>query len=77
MENEYWRGYGFCKARSIQEADDYCNKQVVKGGEYCDECTCVDGRCNEQASSWFPLLPGTPRFCSEHYKTHRHKYGCG
>jgi len=28
---------------------------------------CVIKGCNEGATSWWPLLPGGPAFCSKHY----------
>lgn len=73
---EGWEGKGYCKARHIMAENDWCNKPVVKGGEYCRECTCTVPKCKEKWSTLFPLLPGGPRFCSKHYRTDRFKYGC-
>ena len=28
---------------------------------------CVISGCNKDSTSWWPLLPGGPAFCSEHY----------
>lgn len=29
---------------------------------------CVIPGCNNEATSWWPLLPGGPAFCAEHYR---------
>lgn len=68
---------GRCKARSILHRDDYCNKPAIRGGEYCDEHTCVIPGCKEHAGVEYPLLPGNPRFCSKHHNPeYAGKYGC-
>jgi hypothetical protein len=70
-----WKGKGFCTGRHIYSKDDYCNKKTIKGGEYCDECACVIPGCKEKWGSWYPLMPGNPRFCSKHSHL-KTKYGC-
>lgn len=67
---------GYCKARHIREAEDYCNEPVVKGGGYCSAHTCVIPGCLAQEVAVYPLLAGEPRFCSVHHKPEfTEKYG--
>jgi hypothetical protein len=56
-----------CKARGIKKYLDYCGRPPVKGGKYCDQCTCIIRGCRACAVVWYPLLPGEPHFCSKHY----------
>ena len=57
--------------------NDYCNKKVVKGGEYCSQDTCIIEGCKREASTWYPMLRGEPRFCIIHHKPEfAEKYGC-
>ena len=68
---------GRCKARHINHSGDFCNKPVVSGGEYCVHDTCIIKGCKEQATTWYPMLSGEPRFCSKHYSPkYASKYGC-
>ena len=73
MENETWKGPGFCKSRHVREHDDFCNNPVAKDGEWCFECMCsVQGCLNKWGILW-PLL-GNLRLCSEHVQKPPGKY---
>jgi hypothetical protein len=66
-----------CKAQSIKKYLDYCGRPTVKGGEYCDRCTCIIRGCRACAVVRYPLLPGEPRFCSKHHtRKYAGPYGC-
>lgn len=68
---------GRCKARHIHRQNDFCNKPTIKGGEYCEEHTCVIRGCKAFAGVEYPLLPGNPRFCVKHHTQEvAGKYGC-
>ena len=38
---------------------------------------CIIEGCNKDATVWYPLLSGNPRFCSEHHNPKdAEPYGC-
>jgi hypothetical protein len=72
-----WKGKGYCRMRSINKENDWCNEKSIKDGLFCKEHTCVIRGCKEQMSAEYPLLPGSPRFCSEHHNPEfAGKFGC-
>lgn len=66
-----------CQARNIKRSGDYCGRPTVKGGEYCDHCTCIIRGCKARSVVRYPLLPGEPHFCSRHHtRKYVGLYGC-
>ena len=68
MKDMEWKGYGYCQGRHINASNDWCNQEVVKGGEYCSHCTCMVKGCRRKAIQWFPLMTPEQIYCREHQR---------